>query len=123
MSQGFVAKLREELAATLEAAADFAERAPVQRYEAAVADGEVAAAVSGGGGLLEVRISTAARRQIDNLTLGDHVVAAIRAAESQAADARAEMLDGLRISGIRISDVLANPQQMLARIERSRSKP
>jgi DNA-binding protein YbaB len=110
-------RLRLDIRRTLEAAADFAEQAPLQRYEATSADAAVRAVVSGTRELLELSFSPLAKREVDNHTLGDDVVAAVRAAERLADEARTLALGTLTIDGRPVGDLTADPQGLLPRFD------
>src|SRR5712691_8065147 len=68
-------------------------------FEGASADGRITATVTGLGVLTDVRIGETARRELDNLSLGDAVAEAIRAAEAAARAALRDQMAGLLIGG------------------------
>src|SRR5215469_13784942 len=85
-------RLTQELPKIKERASMIAAEVVQSSFEGSSAAEEVVATVTGSGVLTEVRITEQARRHVDNLTLGDLVVEAVRAAE---AAARQEMRDRL----------------------------
>jgi DNA-binding protein YbaB len=106
-------RLRLDVQRVLEAAADFAAQAPNQRYEAESPDGAVRAVVSGTRQLLEITFSPRAKREIDNHTLGDDVLAAVLAAERLADEARKEAMRTWSVDGHPVGDLTADPQRFL----------
>ncbi|MET8088912.1 YbaB/EbfC family nucleoid-associated protein [Micromonospora sp. NPDC005220] len=109
MNPDALSAIRRDIAAAMESAADFVERPASEHYQAAAGDGAVIATVGVGGQLLDVRITPQARRGVDNLTLGEHVRDAIRAAEAEAEQARTALLGSLTIGGRSVADILADP--------------
>jgi DNA-binding protein YbaB len=77
-----------------------------QSFEGSAAEGGVRATVTGLGVLTDVSIGELARRELDNLTLGDTVVEAIRAAEAAARQAMRDQMAELAIAGRSLADFL-----------------
>jgi DNA-binding protein YbaB len=75
-------------------------------FEGTASGGGVRATVNGLGVLTEVSIGELARRELDNLTLGDAVVEAIRAAGAAARQAMRDGMAGLTIAGRSLADFL-----------------
>ncbi|MFI6232153.1 YbaB/EbfC family nucleoid-associated protein [Micromonospora sp. NPDC050784] len=109
MNPDALSAIRRDIAAAMESAADFVERPTGDHYQGAAGDGAVIATVGIGGQLLDVRITSQARRSVDNLTLGEHVRDAIRAAEAEAEQARNALLGSLTIGGRSVAEILADP--------------
>jgi DNA-binding protein YbaB len=75
-------------------------------FEGSCADGRITATVTGLGVLSEVRIGETARRELDNLSLGDAVAEAIRAAEANSRAALRDQFAGLLIGRHSLADFL-----------------
>jgi len=73
--------LPEDLGAFQESLRDSLHEAASAEYTSSAADGAVEATCNGLGVLISVRIHPTARRELDNLTLGDAVAQAVRGAE------------------------------------------
>jgi DNA-binding protein YbaB len=82
--------LPEQMAQAQERAGAFAGRT----FTGETADQSVTATVDGGGRLVEVLVSAAATRRLDNYTLGERAAEAINAALDALDTARAALLDG-----------------------------
>ncbi|GII78350.1 hypothetical protein Sru01_33320 [Sphaerisporangium rufum] len=91
----FVEGLPALAARAAEAARDWAAR----EFTGPAADGQVVATVDAFGTLRGLEIHVLARRRLDNVTLGEAIVAAVRAAESAAATAHRDLLGTLRPPG------------------------
>ncbi|TDC41412.1 YbaB/EbfC family nucleoid-associated protein [Micromonospora sp. KC213] len=111
-----VEQIRRDLSQALEATAEYALRAPHERYEATSDDGAVTAVVSGTRELVDIVFSPRATRDIDNHTLGEDVVEAVLAAERLATEAQQAALGHLTVNGRRIGD-FSDPQAFVPRIE------
>lgn len=64
------------------------------RHHGSSGGGEVTAEVGPAGALMELTVDEQARRRLDARTLGEHVVAAVRAAEAAERAARAQRFPG-----------------------------
>lgn len=112
-----LAGLQDQIAAALAAAEEYARDAPTQAYTGSAADGHVTATVSGARELRSIDIHLLARRRLDNVALGEAVVAAVQAAEQQAADRQQALLAGIEIGGARVSDFVADPTSFVPKLE------
>jgi DNA-binding protein YbaB len=75
-------------------------------YTGSAADGAVEATYNGFGVLTGIRIHPTARRQLDNLTLGDAVVEAVRNAEDAGRRAFREGLGAATLGGRPLTDLV-----------------
>jgi DNA-binding protein YbaB len=73
------------------------------RVRAQAADGRIVATADLSGNLHEVEISPQAIRELDNLTLGDEVLKAIRAAREEARRRYADGLGSIQVMGSTLS--------------------
>jgi DNA-binding protein YbaB len=98
-SQDDLSWLSREAPALVEEIRSAVEDVRRQRFTGATLDDGVSATVNGLGALLDVSISTLAKRGTDNLTLGEAVVAAVASAEAAAKAALADRLATLTFAG------------------------
>lgn len=75
-------------------------------FEGTSAGGRITAVVTGLGELTDVRIGETARRELDNLSLGDAVAEAIRAAEANARATLRDQMAGLVLGGRSLAEFL-----------------
>lgn len=109
--------LQEQISAALAAAEAYSREAPAREYTGTAADGMVTAVVSGARELRSIDIHVLARRRLDNITLGEAVVAAVLAAEQQASDAQRALLGGIEVGGRRVVDFLDDPRSFVPDLE------
>jgi DNA-binding protein YbaB len=109
LSPAALAGLRDQIAAAMAAAEEYAREAPAQAHTGSAADGYVTATVSGARELRSIDIHLLARRRLDNVALGEAVVAAVQAAEQQAAEGQRALLAGIEIGDSRVSDSVDDP--------------
>ena len=83
-----------------------ARRFGTTEFEGTSAEGRITAVVTGLGELTEVRIGETARRQLDNLSLGDAVAEAIRTAEATAKASLRDQMAGLVLGGRSLAEFL-----------------
>jgi nucleoid-associated protein EbfC len=112
-----LAGLQDQITAALAAAEQYARDAPAREYTGTAADGMVTAVVSGARELRSIDIHLLARRRLDNVTLGEAVVAAVVAAEQQAADAQRALLAGIEVGGNRVVDFVDDPSSFVPNLE------
>ncbi|WP_406078546.1 YbaB/EbfC family nucleoid-associated protein [Micromonospora sp. NBC_00858] len=110
-----LARLVTEMTALLESATTETGRLAREVFVGTAADGMVTATVSGAKELLDISIAARAHRTVDNITLGEAVVEAVRAAEALAEERRAEVMSGLRLGGVGADAFLADPMSLLPR--------
>ncbi|GEM_PF-6696479 len=78
----------------------------LQHFDGTAADGLVSAVVSGSGEIVKIRILPQARRDMDNISLGEAVVEAVGSAMRQSDECRAQIVRDVTIMGRRAADVL-----------------
>ncbi|TNH31706.1 YbaB/EbfC family nucleoid-associated protein [Micromonospora orduensis] len=108
-----IAQLVTEVTALLETATSETGQLAREEFVGTAADGMVTATVSGAKELLDVSVAARAPRTVDNITLGEAVVEAVRAAEALADERRAEIMSGLRLGGVDVDTFLADPMSLV----------
>ncbi|MCO6006944.1 YbaB/EbfC family nucleoid-associated protein [Actinoallomurus purpureus] len=103
-------QLAQELPKIKERASAIAAEVVQSSFEGSSADERVVATVTGAGVLTAVRITELARRQVDNLTLGDLVVEAVRAAEAAARQEMRDRLAEVTIGGESLGKYVPDPR-------------
>lgn len=69
-------------------------------------DGGIVATVNGLGMLTNLEIGVLSKRRLDNLTLGERIVEAIKNAEAAAERQKFAMLDGFRFGGLSMGELM-----------------
>jgi nucleoid-associated protein EbfC len=69
-------------------------------------EGRIIATVNAAKLLKELQIDIRAKRELDNLTLGDRIVEAIKAAEDAAEQARLGVFKGLEFGGVSLNELM-----------------
>lgn len=113
-----LAGVPDQISAALAKAEQYARSAMTEEYVGTAAEGTVTATVSGDRELTTIDIHVLARRRLDNATLGEAVVAAVQAAEQQAADRQRDLLAGIEIAGVRVSEFVDDPMSFVPRLGR-----
>jgi DNA-binding protein YbaB len=117
LNLGALAGLQDQITAALAAAEEYARTAPTQEHTGTAADGYVTATVSGARELKSIDIHLLARRRLDNVALGEAVVAAVHAAEQQAVDRQRALLAGIEVGGARVSEFVDDPSSFIPKLE------
>ncbi|MEV0214919.1 YbaB/EbfC family nucleoid-associated protein [Micromonospora sp. NPDC050695] len=115
MRRADLAQLVTEMTALLETATSETGRLAREEFVGTAADGLVTATVSGAKELLDISVAARAHRTVDNSTLGEAVVEAVRAAEALADQRRSEIMSGLRLGGVDVDTFLADPMSLVPR--------
>ncbi|MGC5291044.1 YbaB/EbfC family nucleoid-associated protein [Micromonospora sp. DT231] len=112
-----VAQLVTEITTLLETATSGTGQLVHEQFVGTAADGLVTATVSGAKELLDVSVAARAHRTVDTVTLGEAVVAAVRAAEALAEQRRAEVMSGLQWRGVDVDvdTFLNDPMSLIPR--------
>lgn len=79
-----------------------------QEFTGTADEERIIATVDAMGSLAYIEVSSLSVRRLDNLSLGDAIVAAVHAAEATAEQAKAQMLGSLSFGGGNLGEFLAD---------------